>query len=204
MRQQLYHRSPGGGGGGDGLYAGMPFGQPEVVTAVDELPQPLVAADLAGSGVIDHQLAGPDILQRPGIARAQRGEVLSDRIGLTRGARLRSGQLHRTDEVRKLRNLNPTTVVSPATYPSPSAAHASQDQHRSWRSANAAAGTCLRAARSPPWLAHVPGLSVGRPARLAPVPGQLKERSVTKVIHRIFRRSGGAAPSARRRRSRRR
>ena len=41
-----------------------------------------------------------------GITAVQRGEVLRDRISLTRGAGLPAGQLHGTGEVRKPRHRN--------------------------------------------------------------------------------------------------
>jgi hypothetical protein len=77
------------------------------LTPRDELPQLLVASDLAGARVVHHHLALPHVLQGACIASVQRGDVLPDRIGLTCGASLPAHQLERTDEVRKPRHPNP-------------------------------------------------------------------------------------------------
>src|SRR6185437_13823258 len=93
--------------GGDGLDPGMVLGQPGLVPA-DEVPQLPVAANLAGPGVVDHHLTRPRGLEDVGVAPAQCGEVLPDRISLARGAGLLARQLHGADEIRKPRHRDTT------------------------------------------------------------------------------------------------
>ncbi len=71
----------------------------------DEPPHLLVPANLARAGIVDHHLTRPHSLQGVGVTFVQRGEVLRDRISLTRGASLPTRQLHGTGEVWKPRHL---------------------------------------------------------------------------------------------------
>ena len=92
------------------------LGQPDLIAA-NELPQLPVAADLAGFGVVDHHLTWPHGLQGVRVALGQRGEVLPDRIGLTRGASLHACQLRGVDEVRKPRHRDSLAVRRPRLLP---------------------------------------------------------------------------------------
>ena len=110
----------------------MARGQPGLILA-DEPPQLLVAADLAGAGIVDHHLARPHGLQSVGVTFVQCGEVLGDWISLTGGASLPAHQLHGTGEFRKPRHRNPfvslsagqlacrlpSIVLRPPTHPQP-------------------------------------------------------------------------------------
>ena len=116
VRQQLHHGPPVGHGAGHGLGTGVQAGQPGQVAA-DKPAQLPVAADLARARIIDHHLTRPGILQKAGITFVQRGEVLRDRISLTRGAGLLARQLHSTYEVRKPRHRNTPLHSPPGTGP---------------------------------------------------------------------------------------
>src|ERR1700734_3994036 len=85
---------------------GAQAGQPGQVAA-DELAHLLVAANLARPRIVDHDLARPDGLQDPGVALAQRGQELSDRVGQAVLANLLARELRRAGELRKPRHLDP-------------------------------------------------------------------------------------------------
>ena len=85
--QQLDHGPPACTRGGHRLDPCVALGQPGLILK-DEPPQLLVAADLAGAGVVDDHLAGPHALQGVSVTFVQRGEVLPHRISLTCGASL--------------------------------------------------------------------------------------------------------------------
>lgn len=113
VHHQLDHGLPADHGGGHRLRPRVHPGQPELVLA-DEVPHLPVPADLAGPRVVDHHVARPGRLQVGGVLLVQRGDVVPDRIGAARGARLQPGQLHGTGELRKPRHL--ALLLPPAAY----------------------------------------------------------------------------------------
>ena len=114
VRQQFHHGPATGHGAGHGLGPCVQAGQPGQV-ATDEPPYLPVAPDLARAGIVDHHLTRPLLLQQVSVTLVQRGEVLRDRIGLTRGAALPARQLHGADEIRKPRHRNTTLPRPPGT-----------------------------------------------------------------------------------------
>ena len=77
-----------------------------------------MAADLARNGVVDHDLAGPHGLEHVGVTLVQGGEVLLDRIGLTRDSSFLAGQLNGAGELREPRHqsapaFDPAAAISP-------------------------------------------------------------------------------------------
>ena len=98
--QQLDYGPPADNGGGHGLRMGVTLRQQRLTTP-DELPQLLVATDLASAGVVDHHLGGPHSLQTLAVTAIQGLDVLRDRISLTYGTSLHSHQLHGVGEVRQ-------------------------------------------------------------------------------------------------------
>ena len=101
--EQFDHGPRGDAGRGHRLNVRVALGQPGLVVA-DELPQLPVPADLSCLGVVDHHLTRPYSLQNVRVALAQRGEVLPDRISLTRGASLYACQRRGVGELRKPRH----------------------------------------------------------------------------------------------------
>src|SRR5215475_6252760 len=114
MRQQLHHRPSAGRRGRDGLDPGVVIGHPGLILA-DEVPQLLVAADLAGAGVVNHHLARPRGLEDVAVAPVQRGEELPDRISVARGAGLLARQLYGAGEIRKPRHDTPHSSLTGAS-----------------------------------------------------------------------------------------
>ena len=114
--QKFHDGPPVGHGGGYGLGAGVQASQPGQVAA-DEPVQLPVAADLARARIIDHHLTRPRILQKAGITLVKRGEVLRDRISLTRGAGLLARQLHTLTKSGNHGIATPRSIAHPALAP---------------------------------------------------------------------------------------
>jgi hypothetical protein len=71
---------------------------------LDELAHLPVTADLAGARVVDHHLARPCRLQVASVTVVQGSEVLPDRVGAARLARLLARQRRGTGEFREPRH----------------------------------------------------------------------------------------------------
>jgi hypothetical protein len=103
VRDQLDHSSRADGGRSDSFGTGVHAVQPRP-TLAHELVEVPVAANLARVRVVDDHLTGPGVLERMRVTVAQRRQVLRNRVGLSRGARLSAGKLNRAREVRKPRH----------------------------------------------------------------------------------------------------
>jgi hypothetical protein len=125
-----------------------------------ELAQLLVATDLSGTGIVDHDLTRPHGLENAGVTFVQCSEVLRNGISLTSGANVPSRKLDATDEVRKPRHFNPCSLPARNIQAKTRAALASDPSQRIEASAGAAEVVAQLLHSRPP-----PQVCVGAPPR---------------------------------------